>query len=409
MTKKIFISASVLIVIAIVTFLMISRNHGGSQKDYSFITETYTLGEGELLAATLKNSSLKEQEISGIIQALARTFDLRHCHIGDTYEIITQKTDGSFIKFNYHPSPFITYVVTRDQGNNFSAAKTEAVLEKKVVSYTGAIKTSLYEAMTQSGESPEVVLDFADIFAYEIDFLTDPRVGDTFTIVYEKYFSEEKFVKNGKILAAEYTSSQKTHEAFYYEFSDGRNDYFNAEGKSLRRAFLRSPLNYRRISSHFTHKRWHPILKIFRPHLGIDYAAPTGTPIVSIGEGVVEFCGWNGGFGRLIRVRHPNGYTTMYGHLHRYAPRIRKGVHVSRGQVIAYVGSSGLSTGPHLDFRITQNGKFINFLALRLPEASSISPRVRSDFEKVRKERVAQFNAAQKQSHLVSLPADSTR
>lgn len=360
------------------------------------------------MASTLKNSSLKEGEIDGILKTLAMKLDFRRCHIGDTYEIVTKKSDGNFIKFIYYAGPLLTYEVTLDQKNSFSVQKTEAMVEKKISSFSGTIKTSLYEAMIQSGESPDVVMDFADIFSYEIDFLTDPRLGDTFTVIYEKYFSNGKFIKNGRILVAQYTMSQKTHEAFYYESPDGHKDYYTVEGKSLRRAFLRSPLNYRRISSYFTHKRWHPILKIFRPHLGIDYAAPTGTPIVSIGEGVVEFCGWNGGFGRLIKIRHPNGYTTMYGHLHRYATKIRKGLRVSGGQVIAYVGSSGLSTGPHLDFRITRNGQFINFLALRLPEASSISARYLPDFERTKRERLSQIVAAQKQQNLASLSSSSS-
>lgn len=373
------------------------------QKHPPLITESYTLGEGKLLAATLKNSSLKEREIVGIISALSTKFDLRHCHIGDTYEIVTKKSDGGFLKFIYYAGPLLTYEVCLDQKNNFSVQKTEALVEKKASSFSGTIRTSLYEAMIQSGESPDVVMDFADIFSYQIDFLTEPRLGDTFTVIYEKYFSNGKFIKNGRILAAQYTMSQKTHQAFYYESPDGDKDYYNAEGKSLCRAFLRSPLNYRRISSYFTHKRWHPILKIFRPHLGIDYAAPTGTPIVSIGEGIVEFCGWNGGFGRLIKVRHPNGYTTMYGHLHRYAPKISKGTRVSRGQVIAYVGSTGFATGPHLDFRIAKNGQFINFLALRLPDASSINARYLPEFERIKKERFSQIAAAQKQQNLAAL------
>ncbi len=352
-------------------------------------TETYTIGEGDILSTSVRNTSLTEKEAGAIVKALAAVFDLRKCRVGDTYEIITVKKDGTLLKFIYNAGPVVTYTVAPDAQNNFLAVKNEAVLEKRVATFKGAIKSNLYEAMTSSGESPELVMSFADIFGYEIDFLTDPRVDDTFAVVYEKYYTNNKFVKNGQILAASYNNSGKLHEAVYFEDPAGHKDYYSPDGKSLRKAFLRSPLNYRRISSYFTLKRWHPILKIYRPHLGIDYAAPSGTPISSIGDGTVIFAGWGGGFGRFIKIHHPNGYITTYGHLSGYAKGVRVGAKVNRGQVIGYCGASGLATGPHLDFRIIKDGTPINFLALKLPEASSIPKSSAGAFEQVKLERLA--------------------
>lgn len=357
-------------------------------------TQTYTLAEGDTLSSSLKNTALTEIQSNAVIKTLNSIFDLRKCKVGDNYDIITTMNTGSLVKLVYYASPIITYEVTQDAQQNFSGNKFEAALEKKVATLQGSIKTNLYEAMTSSGESPELVLGFADIFSYEIDFLTDPRVDDTFSVVYEKYYAHGNFVKNGQILAARYINNRQEHLAIFFEEASGHKDYFSLNGKSLRKAFLRSPLNYRHISSFFTRRRWHPILKIFRPHLGIDYSAPNGTPVATIGDGTVLFAGWEGGFGRFIKIRHPNGYTSSYGHLSKWAKGIRSGTRVSRGQVIGYVGSSGLSTGPHLDFRITQGRQFINFLALKLPEASAISSQYSTLFEQVKKERLQQLNSS---------------
>jgi murein DD-endopeptidase MepM/ murein hydrolase activator NlpD len=356
--------------------------------------QAYTLEEGDTLSSSLAETALTDIQVRSVIKAMSNVFDLRKCKAGDTYEIITLKDTGSFVKFVYATSPVTKYEVSPDSQQNYVVNKIDTPLEKKITTFQGSIKTNLYEAMTSSGESPELVLGFADIFSYEIDFLTDPRIDDTFAVVYEKYYAHGTFVKNGQILAARYINSGQEHLAIYFEESSGHKDYYSSNGKSLRKAFLRSPLNYRRISSFFTRRRWHPILKIFRPHLGIDYSAPSGTPVATIGDGTVLFAGWEGGFGRFIKVRHPNGYTSTYGHLSKYAKGIRSGVRVSRGQVIGYVGSSGLSTGPHLDFRLMQGRQFINFLSLKLPEASAIPGQYLAQFEQVKKERLQQLNTS---------------
>jgi murein DD-endopeptidase MepM/ murein hydrolase activator NlpD len=214
------------------------------------------------------------------------------------------------------------------------------------------------------------VLQFADIFAWTVDFLTECRRGDRFRLLYVQETG------NGAtdVLAAAYAQRDTTHIGLSLPREDGGTDYYTPTGTNLRKAFLRSPLNYRRISSRFSYSRYHPILKIRRPHLGVDYAAPTGTPVVSVADGKVSFAGWKGGYGRYVKIKHTGGCYTAYGHLSRFARGVRKGARVSQGQVIGYVGSTGLSTGPHLDYRVQMQGRYVDPLRMDVPPAPPVDP-----------------------------------
>ena len=264
-------------------------------------------------------------------------------------------------------------IVVVNTPNGFTAARKTyepVVLEAGV---EGQIQQSLWEAAVERcGLDAEVVLKFSDIFAYDIDFFTDVQPGDTFCLLYEKLYCQDRYLGSGRLLFAEFTNNGRKLEAYYYQNGDGEDGYYDAAGRSLRKMFLKSPLRYRRISSYFTRSRYHPILKIYRPHLGIDYAAPVGTPIETIGDGVVTFVGWNKGYGRFVKIKHNRTYTTTYGHLSGYAKGLHKGQRVRQGELIGYVGSSGLSTGPHLDFRMVKDGRFINPLSLKLEPAPPI-------------------------------------
>jgi murein DD-endopeptidase MepM/ murein hydrolase activator NlpD len=209
--------------------------------------------------------------------------------------------------------------------------------------------------MDEAGEQDTLTIAFADILAWEIDFYKDVREGDQFRIVVEKNYKGEQFIQYGTIHAVEYQRSEKVIRGIRYK--DG---YFNENGISLKKAFLKAPLKFSRISSRFSRGRIHPILGGVRPHYGVDYAAPPGTPIWAVADGVVASCGWNSGFGNQVILRHTNGYTTCYGHLSAFGRGIRRGIRVKQQQVIGYVGSTGLSTGPHLDYRLTKNGQFRN-------------------------------------------------
>jgi len=221
--------------------------------------------------------------------------------------------------------------------------------------------------------------------------LTEPRPDDTFKLIWEKTYKKGEEFSDGQILVAQYLGKEVSYTAILFEDPEGQKDYYTIKGESLRKEFLRSPLNYRRISSYFSYRRFHPILKYYRPHLGIDYAAPRGTPVASIGDGVVTYVGLEADYGRFVKVRHRNGYYSTYGHLSRYGKGIKRGAEVNQGQVIGYVGASGLTTGPHLDFRVIRNGKFVNFLKINVPPAESVRDKYRREFEIVKRERLRQL------------------
>jgi murein DD-endopeptidase MepM/ murein hydrolase activator NlpD len=221
-------------------------------------------------------------------------------------------------------------------------------------------------------------MEYADVFAWSVDFLTETREGDVYAVIADTQRASDGRLLGRSVAAALYAGRETgVKRAFAY-----KGEYYNQLGEILKRMFLRAPLNYRRISSYFTLRRYHPILRIFRPHLGIDYAAPTGTPVSAVAAGTVSFAGRKGGFGNFVQVRHSNGYVSSYGHLSRFAYGVHSGARVAQGQVIAYVGMTGIATGPHLDFRIQQNGKFINFLKIKNRSAGDMDKRRLAEFKK---------------------------
>lgn len=257
----------------------------------------------------------------------------------------------------------------------------------------GQIDDSLFRGVTDAGEKPELAMRIAAIFAYDLDFYTDPRPGDTFRVVIEKkVLANGETAAYGRILAAEYNNGGRCYRAVLFHDSFGNAAYYTPEGKSMKRAFLHSPLKFAAlITSHFSYHRFHPILKEYRPHLGIDYGAPMGTPVQTIADGKVIFAGSKGGDGNLVKVQHSSGYTTYYMHLSRIL--VRNGQRVQQGQNIGLVGMTGLATGPHLDFRIEQHGEFLNFEKLKLPSSDPIVRRDWNSFAAARDHALAEMPA----------------
>lgn len=256
----------------------------------------------------------------------------------------------------------------------------ETKAEKEPVKFTtylcvakGTLTSSLSEDMFKIGVGDALVFKLADIFAWDINFFMDPRKGDTFEVVFEKKYRNGQFHSYGRILSAKYNNSGITHYAFGLEDSTGQLNYYDKDGRSVQKQFLKAPLNFRRISSGFSYNRKHPVLGIRRPHLGIDYAAPTGTPVYAAADGKVSFSGWKGGYGNHIRITHGGAYTTFYGHLHRINKGIRSGAMVKQGQMIGTVGSTGISTGPHLDYRMKCGSRFVNPTAVSLPSKEAVN------------------------------------
>lgn len=342
-----------------------------------------TLEQGDSFYSCLRRQGISSEEIYKIEKTLSSMINVRSLPVKSKYRLI-HNSQGKFIEFIYNPNPIDTYIVSSSPSGELKVYKKEPNL--KIVKIEGQIDDSLYNAMLKAKKSPELAVKFANIFSWQIDFSVEPRKGDIFKIIVEEE-EQNNFSRPLRILAAQYEGKfTGEHTAIFFKDSSGHTDYYTAEGKSLRKAFLRAPLQYKYISSHFSYHRLHPILRVWRPHLGIDYAAPIGTPVVAIADGLVTIVSWDNDCGRYIKIKHLNGYESVYAHLHQYAKGIRKEVRVHQGQIIGYVGSSGLSTGPHLYFAISKNGKRINFLKMNMPSASSINPKYLSQFKEIKRE-----------------------
>jgi murein DD-endopeptidase MepM/ murein hydrolase activator NlpD len=298
---------------------------------------------------------------------------------GGTYRFITD-VEGEFVKFIYEASPTEVYEIEKDP-QGYIAQRKKVLLETRLVKVVGEIHSSLFEAMDAVGEEDTLTIAFAEILAWEIDFYKDVQEGDRFKVVVEKIYIGDQFIQYGRIHAVEYQRGEKIVRGIQY-----KEDLYHDNGTSLKKAFLKSPLRFNRISSKFSRARKHPILGGVRPHFGVDYAAPSGTPIWAVADGIVSTCGWNGGFGKQVTLRHMNGYRTYYGHLSRFGPGIRKGVKVRQQQVIGYVGSTGLSTGPHLDYRLAKDGQFRNPLKETFPTGTPIEKGEMEKFQQRRDE-----------------------
>jgi murein DD-endopeptidase MepM/ murein hydrolase activator NlpD len=341
-----------------------------------------TISNGQNLSSALRAQHLPKDLVEVICRHMKSVINLRRINPGDSFEI-RLNCQGQFLNFTYTASPLDIYELSLTPGGEWIAAKKEVPVDQYWARVSGEISSSLFEAMDELGEKDSLVMDFADIFAWEIDFHVDPQPGDRFRMVVEKYFTGDVFVRYGRILYAEYQRKDRTHQGVYFKGHGKRGDYFTLGGESLRKALLRSPLKFTRISSGYSRSRRHPILGGYRPHLGVDYAAPPGTPVWAVADGTVVFCGWNGGYGKQVIIRHAKGYQSMYGHLSGYGPGIRKGKAVRQKQIIGYVGSTGLSTGPHLDFRLTKNGLPRNPLREISPRAPALSRDEMPEFQKI--------------------------
>ncbi|MCD5411500.1 MAG: peptidoglycan DD-metalloendopeptidase family protein [Thermodesulfovibrionales bacterium] len=360
---------------------------------------------GEPLYVSLRRNGIPSSKILALEESMRSVFNLKRGRPGDKYEI-TFYGCGDFKSFKYQVSLTQIYLVEKSEDGELVASKQEVSLDKHMVGIRGEIESSLYKAMKRENLAPEMVVRFANIFAWQIDFFSETRPGDIFTIVWERYYKDDIPIRQGRILSAQYQRGERTYTAIFFECPAGSKGYYTPQGESLKKKFLRSPLNYYRISSHFSPRRFHPVLGIYRPHPATDFAAPTGTPIMAVGDGVVTHAGWRGDYGHFVEIRHSREFTTTYGHLSRYGKGIRKGVRVEQGQIIGYVGSTGLSTGPHLSFGVRQWGRPVNFLTLDFPAAESVRPDYMSDFNRVKERQLTYINALEglTSSKLVYLP-----
>ncbi len=286
---------------------------------------------------------------------------------------------GELLRLEYEIDFANTLIVERTN-DGYQAYKTETALDTLPTLKSAEITSSLFAATDAANIPDQIAIQMAEMFSSEIDFHTDLRRGDHFNVVYESQYRGGQLVKTGLVLAAEFTNQGKTYRAVMYRNPEGEVNYFTPEGKSLHKSFLRSPLEFSRISSGFSMGRFHPVLQRMRAHKGVDFAAPTGTRVKASSDGVVSFVGVKGGYGNVVILKHQNNMSTLYGHLSRFSPGLRNGQRVSQGQIIGHVGMTGLATGPHLHYELLVNGRHVDPLKIALPTAASIAPQYRTHF-----------------------------
>ncbi len=333
-----------------------------------------TVGRNDTLASALEGL-LTPAWIERLVAAARPAHDLARISVGRPFGVALGP-DGLVRAFTYGIDELRTLRVVR-RGEDLRADVLTRAYDTRTEVVAGTIATSLFGAIEAAGEQDQLALDLADIYAWDVDFNTEIQRGDSFRVVVEKQSLDGAFARYGRILAAELVRGDRVLRAFHHEGAAG-SGYYDEQGRPLRKAFLRSPLRFTRISSRFSRSRLHPVLQVRRAHLGVDYAAPVGTPVSAAADGLVTASGWMGGYGRTVRIRHANGYETLYGHLSRID--VRPGQRVAQGARIGAVGSTGLSTGPHLDYRMRRDGQLVDPLRLVAPPAEPIATGERADF-----------------------------
>ncbi len=356
-----------------------------------------TLRRGEVLSQVLARQSLTGNEIAELVAEFRHYANPRSLRAGVTVGVERTAWD-SLVAVTIQSDPDHVVRLTRD-GGLWTGRETELPIRVDTLLLAGTISTSLYNSVMdlpirslgQAERIERVMWGVYRPFQWSIDFGIDLRQGDTYRAVYERHSRSDGTVKNARVLAAEFTNRGRTHTAFWL---DSRREYFDEEGQSMKMVFLKAPVDFRRISSRFSRRRFHPKLGIHRAHLGTDYAASTGTRVYSTADGTITRAGWWGGYGRVIEIRHVNGYRTRYAHLSFIAKGIKRGVRVRQGQLIGHVGASGLATGPHLHYELWHNGKAVDHRNINLPSGQPVGKDDLAEFRRNREHLLSLLNRA---------------
>ena len=361
----------VVFVLVLLVMLACSKQQKEVEEVDPFIYKQGILEEGETLANALLDEGIENGLVYKLVNQLDSLYDLRRAHPNDSF-MVKLDTLNILHELSFRPNQIYNYRIIRDTSNVYFAQIDTLKLFKEVAVSEGEIESSLWQGMSAEGIDAATIVMFTQIFQWDIDFFIDPQKGDKFYIVYEKNMDNNgKFVKSGNILAARYSSRNYSDTAYRYTNKKDETRYYDNKGKCIQKAFLKSPLNYRRISSYFG-TRTHPITKKKSTHNGVDYAAARGTPVEATASGVVTKASWNKRHtGETVKIRHPKGYVTLYGHLSKYG-KFKVGDRVQHHDIIGYVGSTGRSTGPHLHYTIYHHGKAINPLKLKNVAGPSI-------------------------------------
>ncbi len=338
------------------------------------LVQKYYLQEGETFTGALKQADLQDDEINDVVNIISKKIDLRKLNVGTLIETYTKSVNDKKIINEIIIYPDIEKkIYVKKVNNKFVAGEDKKKLFSKLKLYEVEIHNSIYESLKKIDTPDEIIMEFVQLYSFDIDFQRDIRKGNKIKIFFEIYTdSQNNYIKSGNINFSEIILDDESYELYRFQ-SEGDEfvEYFNSDGKSATKALMKTPINGARLSSGFGMRK-HPILGYNKKHQGVDFAAPTGTPIMAAGSGRIEFVGNNGGAGKYIRIKHLNGYKTSYSHLSKYASGIQKNVKVRQGQVIGYVGNTGLSTGPHLHYEVIFNGKRINPMKMKLPSGKQL-------------------------------------
>ena len=350
------------------------------------VWQEYTVKSGDSLSTIFNRAGLTSKDVHEVALADKKSRVFRSLRVGQKIQLDIDELGLNQMRIIVNKLE--AYEFSRN-GDGYTAEKVTRTPDVKQRFVSGEITNSLFLAAKKAGLSDQTTMELADIFGWDIDFALDIRAGDQFRVLFQEKFLDGKKIGYGDILAAEFTNNGDTFAAVRYEDSDGVVNYFTPDGRSMRKAFLRSPVDFRRISSGFQKERYHPVLGVKRPHRGTDYAAATGTPIKAAGDGKVIWLGTKGGYGKTIILQHGNNITTLYGHMSKYNSKLKNGARVKQGQTIGYVGKTGTATGPHLHYEFRVAGVHKNPLTVKLPTAEPIAKKERSNFSKISNALVA--------------------
>lgn len=350
---------------------------------HSFHHYPHSVSRQTNLWTALSRLGFESSDIYALVEAAKPFFDLNRITPAIKFRIAEA---SSFIEFQLGQTKLLQLI---RKGEEWRAREKAFSIEKELITFQGKVVESLWNSATRADMDPSLVVELAEIFAWQIDFAREVRQGDHWRISVEKKLVRGRFAGWGAIHAAEYVLGDEVYQAFRYEKDGKLIGYFDEKGESLEKIFLKSPIKFGRISSHFSRRRFHPIRKVYRPHNGVDYAAPRGTPIRAVGDGRIELIGRRGGAGKMIRIRHNSVYKTAYLHMNRFARGLRKGSRVKQGQVIGTVGSTGLATGPHLHYEFYQRGRYVDPLGVKFPAAKPVPKAWLADFKTRAEELVA--------------------
>lgn len=344
---------------------------------------------GDTIATLLERLDVDNDEITDFLRSTKHSKGIRLLIPGRTVRAKTTES-GELLSLRYISSSDNMLLVDKENGT-FKASDQAVPLEQRVLMKSGEIKSSLFAATDAANIPDNVAVQLAEVFSSDIDFHQDLRKGDHFTVVYEVFHNKGEQVKPGRVLAAEFVNQGKTYRAIYFQDREGHSGYYTPDGNTLRKAFLRSPLEFSRITSGFTNARYHPVLNEWRAHRGVDYGAPTGTRVKATADGAVEFVGKQGGYGNLVVLKHQGQFSTVYGHLSGFAKGLHKGRKINQGDVIGFVGMTGLATGPHLHYEFKVAGVQRNPLSIALPTALPLAAQYKADFSKQSKQLMARL------------------